>query len=331
MVAIPRSALPASDDDVAAALRAYFSFDLFPYWERDGDFVQVRLEPPPAIENYVDPDLMEGLHWWGPDTTVQDIPSAGRGDGPASLWMNDAWTLYRWSSWLEKQRDRPARLVVLHIDDHEDLASPRLIVTDEGLEDLITGQPVRLREPATVQAAIRSGAIGMGSFIAPLLHHMPDTEIRHLRARTPALPPTPIRWGSAADTLLRPGAPRLTLVRGDPASDVQGTYMRTSDPMSWAAEISLDSTVLLHIDLDYFNNRYDCDTDWRERPSRHDPDLATVLRMVDDVFDSLEETYTLGRIEDVATAISPGFFPSELWGPTITRIDARLSAGFGGR
>src|SRR4051812_24281255 len=115
MVTISRSHLPAADDDIARVLRDYFSFDLFPFWESEGDLVRVRLEPPPTIENYVDPNLLDGLRWWGPDTTVHDIPTAGRADGRTSLWMNDAWTLYRWSSWLAEQHERPTRLVVLHI------------------------------------------------------------------------------------------------------------------------------------------------------------------------------------------------------------------------
>jgi hypothetical protein len=99
--------------------------------------------------------------------------------------------------------------------------------------------------------------------------------------------------------------------------------------MQWATGIAEDLPILLHIDLDYFNNRYDCDTDWRERASLHDPDQAVVLTMVDEVFDALEATQTLDRIEDTAIAVSPGFFPSELWAPTIERISERLAAGSG--
>jgi hypothetical protein len=55
------------------------------------------------------------------------------------------------------------------------------------------------------------------------------------------------------------------------------------------------------------------------------PDFAQILRKIDDLFDALSEAQVVSRIENVTVALSPGFFPAELWEVSIAQIKMRLT------
>ena len=55
-----------------------------------------------------------------------------------------------------------------------------------------------------------------------------------------------------------------------------GSYARFASARSWADDPSGDP-ILLHIDMDYFNNRYDGDSEWQLREPRLDPELPQML------------------------------------------------------
>ena len=102
-----------------------------------------------------------------------------------------------------------------------------------------------------------------------------------------------------------------------------GRYRATNDLNDWLADIG-DGPVLLHVDMDYFNNRYDGDGDWIDRMRRLDPPLDAVLAQIDKVAAAMEHGGLIDRIEDAAVAFSPGFFPAELWQPAERRLRERL-------
>ncbi len=236
----------------------------------------------------------------------------------------DTWTLLSWSEWLHRVERKVAEdVVVLHVDDHRDLGPPRLIVRNDSLIDAITDAAVNVRDSASIRPAIESGAIGMGSFMTPFVHEFPNLQVRHL-----CQPPKVVEDARYAvgivydkDVLLRPGEDRLAIKMTRAAlSDASANYLVTDDAKRWGSGIE-GRPVLVHIDMDYFNNRYDGDSDWRHRTPALDPDLPTMQRKVDELVDALAESKA--RIEDVVIAYSPGFFPAEYWEP----LDQRLRDG----
>jgi hypothetical protein len=307
-------------------LEDYFAFDLFPIWtERDG-YIEVELIAPPREEFYTDPHLGQGLKWWGEGATVQTIPSLVRSVHGVGLAMNDAWTVASWSEWFAslspQERHRP--ITVLHADDHQDLMSPRLFKGGTGLIDAITMQGVRLDQPESVRRAIKSGAIGMGSFFALLVHDAPEVHVRHLFAEPPDLDEQPLAIRFAADTLLDPDAHRLEI--GLPAGSGQSTYSRHHDPMTWAAAPE-GHHVLLHIDMDYFNNRYDGDSDWMSRDRIHNPSPSKVRGLIADILNALNSSLGMEQIDDIFIGISPGFFPADLWASSLECLLNGLKKG----
>ena len=319
---VARTLLPDNRAEWHGFLRDYFC-DKDAIAAEEGDGVRLRLEWPSGSDRHVDPALALGLAWWGRGVTLGSMWSASWREGRIMTSLFDTWTLLSWSEWLTRvPPEMAAEVVILHVDDHRDLGSPRLLVRDFALVDAITGDDVRLGEPASVRRAIESGAIGMGSFMTPYLLAFPNAQVRHL-CQPPKMQANVVRrfdFTRSPDTLLHPGAERLMIEFGTTAPALGSGYIGTNDAQTWSHGIE-GRPVLLHIDMDYFNNRYDGDSEWHLRTARLDPDLPAMLSKVDELINALAASKT--RIEDVAIAYSPGFFPAEHWEP----VDRRLRAG----
>lgn len=332
VVAIDAERLPVAEAARDEALQRYFA-EWVPHAAglSDGQW-QVELQPPPRRSYYVDPRLGDGLAWWSTlagKTAIRDILLARKKVRGVQLSLSDAWTALAWSTVLDSASpDASSSITVLHADDHQDLMSPRLMRNGDGtLTDLITARPVDVRRPTTVRAAIESGAIGMGSFLVPFLGVRTAMHVRHLRMPSgrehrPGL--YRMVRSEELDTLLAPGQPRpaMELVRGGPRGDRPssldvGTYTLQESLDGWVDDLP-DGPILLHIDCDYFNNRYDADSEWRSHHRTHDPRPTEVAKHVDEFCAAIAPV--TGDIDDVTIALSPGFFPAELWQPTVETL-----------
>ncbi len=323
---IPLDRLPLDSVERHARLRDYFcdkdahalagagSWTLDLHWSAD-----------PA--RYVDPRLAEGLAWWGEGVSYETMFSAQRRHGKLLRCLYDSWTLASWSRWLAKRGSYGAAPVILHVDDHRDFGSPRLELTDSGWCDMISGRPFVLSDPQSVEAAIVSGAVGMGSFMTPFLHHIPGSEIRHLcqPPKTTGSHTQVLQMKTDLDDLLTSQGRRPAIEQHIADEDTHGSrYLVTRDLDEWLHEIE-DRSMLLHVDMDYFNNRYDGDSDWASNEARLDPPFDTILQKIDALTKALTGRDLVRRIDDIVIAYSPGFFPAEFW----KEADARLVAGLG--
>jgi hypothetical protein len=333
VITLPRDRLPADPNERAEQLRGYFG-DLIATATLADEGWQVLLARNQTVEFYVDPALAEGLAWWGPEGRADDIHKLLRRDLGFQLSLDDSWTLYDWSLWLSERRGRgevTKEVVILHVDDHTDFMPPRVARDGRSWTDLITGEPCDLGFPESVRQAILSGAVGIGSFMAPFLHGLARCEFRHLSQSVSRRAPAQtcvIALNAQEDTLLKPAALRPSIglqpydaCRGAAASH---RYVVTHSPEAWLSDLP-PWPMVLHIDMDYFNNRFDRDSGWREaaRPG-HDPDLPAMTRALDELFAALGHTGVGVRIESIAVALSPGFFPAEFWSPMISQLTTRL-------
>lgn len=317
-----RELLPSEPQEWHGFLRDYFC-------DKDasavliGDTVRLDLEWSGGAERHVDPLLEVGLEWWPSPLTISSMWGAHWRDGRIFTALYDTWTLHSWSQWLTSAPTELTRsIVLLHVDDHRDLGSPRLIVGDDALIDAITGATFDLKSPDSVRKSIESGAVGMGSFITPFLYSIPSAEIRHL-CQPPKVLETScyqVDLSTYADPLLHEGSMRPSVELKPTDVRGAGTYFVTSDIALWSADLK-GKSVLLHIDMDYFNNRYDGDSDWCERPDRLEPELPVILEKIDELVEALGRCGA--SFEDIAIAYSPGFFPAEFW----RSADERLRRG----
>ncbi|MGA0607969.1 hypothetical protein ACO2Q0_18420 [Phenylobacterium sp. VNQ135] len=281
---------------------------------------------PDELERHVDPMLAGHLRGWAPG--LGEMVQSVRRQGRVTTALYDTWTLVSWADWAARSNPGPdAHLTILHVDDHRDLMSPRLFVDGGVWRDPIAGGAFEFGKPDSVRRALESGAVGMGSFLTPVLHGFPAAEVRHL-CQPPKAPSTAvfeIQPHLQRDDLIDPDAmrPAITLVPADRHGP--GRYMLTPDVGDWLRDLAT-GPVLLHIDMDYFNNRFDGDGDWAERPQRLDPPAGAVIARIRSVAEALRHARLLPRIEDAVIAYSPGFFPSELWDPADRALREELEA-----
>lgn len=329
---IPRERLPRDPRARDEVLQCYLHEWVPAARTAGGDWL-VSARPPPQASYYPDPHIGTGLAWWrrvvGP-TPIRDVLFSHTTRSRVGLSLSDAWTLHTFARALAvAPTNRP--VVVLHVDDHQDLQAPRLALPPAANlpgppTDLFTGRPVDVGDPGQVGGAIRSGAIGMGSFLTPLLHAR-DAQVRHLkpgppRGRAPGV--YALNSNAAPDPLAAPGVTRPAATIGplDPA----GRYLLAEEPGPWLSELPTDAVLLLHVDADAFNNRYDGDSDWLGHKRRHDPPPEQVAAAVREVLDAV--TGLLPRVAAAHIALSPGFFPAEFWQPTVEAFLTGLT-GYG--
>lgn len=325
MLFVPADRLPVSAHDRHAALREYFC-DKDATAELAGDAWGLTLGWPGDLDRHVDPNLLLGLDWWDSQLSPEGMALSHRRSGKILRALYDTWTLQSWSEWLA--RGEPDDVVVLHVDDHRDLAPPRLILDDNGLWDAITSNRFEITRPDQVRSAIESGAVGMGSFLTPFLHAFPQTEVRHL-GQAPKITGTTdyaMMMTFEEDRLLHPGSLRPSVeLNVKEQGTGHGVYRATSSLDDWLCDLA-GRPCLLHIDMDYFNNRYDGDSAWQARIDRLDPSLDDIILRIAELTGALNRALSPGQLEDVVIAYSPGFFPAEFWGASDRLLRQGLEA-----
>lgn len=279
--------------------------------------------------DYADPRIIEGVEWWGNEykrIRLDEVESCFHREEVFQISLSDAWTLYAWSLWLAGRPPTSEHITILHIDDHDDLMSPRLSSYERGHIDLITGKPFCLRAPETVEDAIRSGAVGIGSWLTPMIEACERIDIRHLSSSCR-------RFGIDGcydieivyeqDTLLSPDSLRSSIALSQSSITTRpngGRKYRATNNISEFLDGIDYGPILLHIDVDYFCNRYNGNSDYLDIPARHDVAEPVFRERVDEVFSQLLRCGVAHKIEDVTVALSPGFFPVEYWPKTIEQI-----------
>lgn len=330
MLLIEKNRLPADAQTHLSFLREYFA-GLAIQTQYTDTKIGVQLRWPEDASYYIDPQLEAGLHWWNETLIPQDINSQYRREKNYQISLTDNWTLYAWSQWLQiKQLQQSIKeVIVLHIDDHTDCMAPLLQKQDDCWQDMITGLPVRIENPENVKNAILSGSISVGSFITPFFHHIKKITFRHLRSSYRSPKPTTNKKlypSLIYDDLLRPGQlrPALSLESFGAVGQRSIDYLVTDQLTEWLRDLPKDIPILMHIDMDYFNNRFDGDSDWADRERILNPTLEQVLSQISTTFTQLWSTIERSRVEDITVALSPGFFPAEYWSASIDLLHKQL-------
>lgn len=330
MLLIEKNRLPADAQMQLSFLREYFAGLAIQTQDADKALgVQLRWPEDPSY--YIDDQLKAGLLWWNEALSPQDINSQYRQNKNYQISLTDNWTLYAWSKWLQlKQLQGPIEeLIIIHIDDHTDCMAPLLKKQGHSWQDMITGHLVQIDNPATIKNAILSGSISVGSFIAPFFHHVKKIVFRHLRNGYRSTNPTvkkKLYPSLIYDDLLSPGQfrPALSLEAFGAVGQRSIDYLVTDCIKELLQDLPKEPSILLHIDMDYFNNRFDGDSDWVGRKQILNPTLEQVLSQVSTTFTQLWSIINKSRVEDITIALSPGFFPAEYWSASVELLHKHL-------
>jgi hypothetical protein len=266
----------------------------------------------------LDHRLESTLTRFAPAWSIKELPRLYSESERGLIAFDDSWSAFGWSRWFRSLQEgtESMDLAILHADDHKDLTSPFLLVRDGAMLDMFTGKNIRLADPASVAGAVLSGSIGIGCFMLPWIHTVRSTQVRHLRASAVASERRFITPTLASAPPLASEGTRLALQEScytDNGQVSASQYLGTDSLEEWLEGIPEHCRVLLHIDLDYFNDRYA-----GARTTTHvEPSLPSILRRVQQLTAELARTGVAARVEHTTIALSPGFCPSELWEPIL--------------
>ncbi|WP_124577834.1 hypothetical protein [Pedobacter sp. KBW06] len=279
---------------------------------------------------YIDEKLLQNITLLDKELTVYEIPSFYRQYNGFNLVLNDNWTLYFWAQVLRKRRSLNkglGKLVIIHIDDHFDCMVPLLFQTNsEDFLDPYTNMNVKMDDPDTVIRAINSGSIAIGSFITPFLHALDSFDFRYLIPESRLKGPSrgTIKKSNVSDILFKDRT-RPTISFEESSGISAHTFRIATKLDDLLTDISEDAQILVHIDMDYFNNRYDGDSDWKHHVRKHDPNRREVMLSISHVLGLLKTRIVGKQIADFTIAFSPGFFPSDYWQESINLFSRYLA------
>lgn len=314
IVAIDKLNLPHEEEARMAAVHDYFPDHLI---EVDETSTHCHLSLQRSNYDYCE-DIGDGLSWLGVNRdNVRDFYVSG----PQSFFcLLESWMPYGWSMFLANNNYRENNIAVIHLDDHTDMMSPKIGLYGAHWKDMLTRAAIDMCAPETMKQAVLSGAITLGSMMTPLLHHFDRVDVFHLAyGRSSAS--MCINRITIADDLLDPGRRRMAVdISSGPVSAQRDAsrYFRTQEIAEIAKAIHRTTDIFLHIDMDYFNNRYNGSDEWKDLPTRHDQPLDIQKQEMTRICESFVKAGLVERIRHVSIGISPSFYPSEFWEEAMT-------------
>ncbi len=316
---VDRSLLPSNDEDAIEFLVEYFNgFHVDCDAEHNYWNVSLKQEDFTYCEN-----MTKGFETL--NITAAQCNDYCIEDSINCLCLSEAWIPYAWSQFLTKKYV-PNRLTVIHIDDHSDLMSPFVMEKDDQYFDMLTKESVCFHTPQMVKQAIKSGAIYIGAMLTPIVLSIPTTRVLHLKQNV-STSLSVMKYSPYTDNVLINGGRRMAISFCEARSMQEPSlYLRTSDPTILQQYILPDSTVLLHIDMDYFNNRYNGSSSWRTECLELDLPFFKQTALMDSICGVIGDINMMVPISCTYIGMSPSFYPSEFWGCGLQYLLANLDS-----
>lgn len=288
----------------------YFSFD---------DYIQIKLT---ASQYTYCEDISNGLKFLGIEK--EDVKDFCIIQDRAALCLSENWLPFAFATFLSREDKDLPKLTILHVDDHRDLMSPYLRYHDGCYFDMISGNVVEFTDCLSIKNAIKSGAITIGSMLTPIVYSRDQVDIFHIKenVRNELYGLKKICY---SDNLLWDDCQRIG-IQIDKIDYSVGKYYITSEWSNMLKHVDISKPCLLHIDMDYFNNRYNASTSWADIPNRHDPSFPEQKILMNKLFDGVKKVQELTEIRYVLIGISPSFYPVEYWNDGLRYLIGGLEA-----
>lgn len=302
---IKKDRLPTLTNDAMEFLHDYFNefeIECFEFC----NYVQINLT---ANQYTYCEDISDGLRFLG--IGKEDVKDFCIIQDKAALCLSENWLPFAFANFLSQANNDISRLTILHVDDHRDLMSPYLSYRNGQYFDMISGDLVDFNECMSIQKAVESGAITIGSMLTPIIYSIKQADIFHIKENV-EFQSYKVKKIFYSDNLLRDDCQRIA-IQIDTLGCGIGEYHITSEWNNVLKHLDLSKPCLLHIDMDYFNNRYNASTSWAETPNRHDLSFPEQKVLMDKLFDGVKRVMELTEVRYVLIGISPSFYPVEYW------------------
>jgi hypothetical protein len=238
-----------------------------------------------------------------------------------------SWALWAWSHWLRSKH--LAQPLIVHLDAHDDLGTPclRSLSCKGRYATLACGHIVDVRQPGTIARGIEERAIGIGSFIVPLLHALEGFNLLHIHRHAASDDGRSATRFHLSGIVLDDRSRPMFRIANDKVGTAPGLYV-TTDDLSVLGALRWEGPVLFDVDMDYFCDRFDN----KLRSAADDAStLDQVCARIDEVGEWLRRVPELmSHIEVVTLALSPGFFPSDYWSESIARLERAITQALDG-
>ena len=239
------------------------------------------------------------------------------------LCLSEYWIAYAWSLISSRNLYLTDKLIIIHIDDHKDLMPPFIGSYKGCFKDLLTNRVVSFSESELLKNAVKSGAITIGSMLIPIVYSAKEVIILHLKQSKVDFKAYSMVKAVQEYPILGKNANRICVnleKRSFIDSDSKLFYLQSSNIESLIPFITADSEIVLHIDMDYFNNRYNGSTDWKSNNSIHNPELKKQKEVMKTLCEKLGYINHKYPIHYVFVGISPSFYPVEFWQEGLTYL-----------
>lgn len=212
-------------------------------------------------------------------------------------------------------------LVLIHLDDHTDMMSTLLRITENDEAADVRCCVFDPSSPEHWVKAIGNGAVGIGSFVTALYYREELLHVLHLRERANDQYALSDVYQSKINHQMIPGISFADITLDSAEEDVArlGTYSRQADPLTLLNNLPT-GRVIMHVDLDYFINDYNGNIDSKpEHPVAVARERA-VLKM-DALFHALN-THKVA-VERWIVGVSPGFCGVSHWQWLLATLEER--------
>ena len=314
---IPKHRLAKSADEAAELIYEYFNgFDVD--FSEDIDVYKVHLS---ANQYTYCEDITKGLRFLG--ITAKNASTYCPLLQNTALCLSENWLPYALLKLQQESNLFFEELTVIHVDDHQDLMPPFISRQGDCFVDMITGKSVSLSNMDSIRNSVLSGAITIGSMLSAIVYPIPKTNVIHIKQGV-----TQCLHGLAKETFHDAMLPyygeRICITMKEYIDDDQ-FYFATSSWEEAEKRIPSNATCVLHIDMDYFNNRYNASTDWKDNPNRLDTSFSAQQKLMDDLVVAVSKIRLKADIKYLLLGFSPSFYPVEFWADGIKYLLTELN------
>ena len=315
-IIIPKKVLPLNSDKAIELIFDYFNgFDIEITETSDSFHVSSKANQYTYCE-----DISSGLSFLG--ISEKEISTYCPIVRNTALCLSENWLPYALLKLQQHIGSIGDDLTIIHVDDHQDLMSPFISIQNGSYFDMIRGKEIMLRDMGSLKEAVQSGAITIGSMLSAIIYPVKRSNIIHIKQGAEQSLYA-ISKETFHDVMLPCYGDRICITKKDYSNNEQ-FYFLTDNWGEAEKRVSSDTTCVLHIDMDYFNNRYNASTDWKNNPYRLDTPFLKQKKLIDDLVDAVSRIHHRSQIKFLLVGISPSFYPVEFWKDGLTYLLTQL-------
>lgn len=234
--------------------------------------------------------------------------------------LSENWLPYGWHK-ITGEDCVTRKTAIIHIDDHSDLMKPFISFESGKYRNILSNQTSDALNILFLKNAIDTGAITIGSMLTTIVYSLQEFNIYHLKRNVDNF-----RTGIVKQTFTDSIIPNCNRIGIDFTQDAPDScYFLTSSIDDIIYNLKDEEQCILHIDMDYFNNRYNGSTSWKQDQIGKDYPLNEQITKMQEIADCLKIINSKIPIKYVMIGLSPSFYPSEYWGKGLQILLKKLN------